>query len=292
MSVFQQLVLMVAAASAGTVHTVALEGRDGLAFRIECPSGWTVSGEAFEALERQVHVLATLTNASGRDLRYTASVETLDVALPSPPTHEEAPSDSFRVMSGISTRHRFDLDRFAEGLPVGVVYGDIALMTGTPLPPSCGSYAWYPAESPDRAIPRLRAGGDFTRETEEAVEWRVSFVRWGRTWMVRLVARKPVVPERLQEILASLETLDFPVTPAVNRHVAVDAAISRLPASMRPPPDEERGCGCGPYRVRVDSLGTGYRLEFQVLDGTPANRVVLSRGYDVDRDGTVAEWGR
>lgn len=126
------------------------------------------------------------------------------------------------------------------------------------------------------------------QETATALERRTSFTRWGLRWMIRLVVRKPVVPERLEEAFASLASLDFPLAPVADRHMAVDTAIDRLPSEMRP--DEDRSGGCGPYRVHVDSLETGYRVEFQVLDGTTESRVVRSRGYVVARDGTVTEW--
>lgn len=278
------------AVSTGTVHTIPVDERNGLAIRIECPTGWIVSGDGFEALERHDYVRATLTSAGAAGLRYTAVAETLDVALCPDPTHEEVPSDSTRPAPYTPVSHRFDPDAFARQIPVGEVYADLAV-TGGAIPSSCMVHAWKPSNAPEEALARLRTGGARWRETEESLERYAFFARWGQRWRVRLVARKPIVPERLEEAFACLESLEFPLAPAVNRYVAVDAALAHLPAYMRPAAGEDLGCGC-PYQVQVDSLGTGYRVEFQVLDGTTARRVVRTRSYEVARDGTVTEWRR
>jgi len=238
-----------------------------LFFRITVPASWAYSEERFSVAHYR-DVMISMNSANIADLKV---------------------KDWVVVDYGKSRGVRYGSEYIGRQLPGGVVYMDVAEISGPPL--SYIPYCWTREDSQEYRISNFLANPEPVWDVEDMLGYRTGFRRWGRLWEVAIYCRKPINEKALLEAFDILRSIEVPDIPICDPLQAVEYAIPYLPESMRP--QRELLEPCSEIRRFYNTVSTphmnGFVVEFQILDGSDKRTVVRSTKYFVSTNGQVRE---
>ncbi len=182
-------------------------------FTVDVPGGWFAEAADYSVMHYR-DVFAIVNNRSP-DLRIT------DKALP----------------NGVAN----GLDTVAEQLEPGTVYIDFAFFEG---PDRSARYRPGREDSFDRELAAFLKNPE-AHSTSALDEYRLSFIKWGSQWDVRIYCRKPYTRQDRDLAFDVLRSIRFFERPIVNSAQAVGLAIQFLPPEAQIPKDSDDSCGAG-----------------------------------------------